>query len=624
MAFARKVWHLLVGIKDGLVLLFMLLFFGLLFAALSYRPAPTVFEEGALLLTLDGVIVEQPQDVDPFAALFAGGAPTREHAVGDVVRAIEGAADDDGVKAVVLDLGMFLGGGQTHLSRIGDALDKVRAADKPVLVHALAYADDGMQLAAHADEVWVDPMGGAVVAGPGGTNLFYADLIDRLKLNVHVYKAGTYKAAVEPYTRSSLSPEAEQDRRALYDALWEEYTTEIAAARPKADISLMANDPVALFESVGGDSAKAALAAGLVDKLGSREAFGDRVAEIVGVDEAEEDYPGSFAGSDYELWLDSNPVETPGKAIGVITVAGTIVDGEAGPGSAGGETIATLLNDALDDDLAALVVRVDSPGGSALASEEIRRAILRHKANDIPVVISMGNVAASGGYWIATAGDTIFAEPSTITGSIGVFAVVPTLENTLSDWGVDTDGIRTTPLSGQPDILGGFTPEMNTILQSGVESTYDRFLGLVGQSRNIDRARLENDLAGGRVWAGGVARQVGLVDRFGGLEEALAFAANAAGIEGDDWHAEYIAPEPDPFEEFLASMTSGEEEARRTDMFALAGQGRDNLLAVLSRDVAILTGQGGVQAMCLQCAPPTRGAPGTDMSFLQRVLAAIS
>ncbi|QQN74850.1 signal peptide peptidase SppA [Croceicoccus sp. YJ47] len=629
MAFARKVWKLLVAIKDGLVLLLLLLFFGLLYAALSYTPTVAAVKEGALLVTLDGVVVEEPQIIDPVSLLLSNSAPTREHRALDVVRAIEGAADDDRIKAVVLDLDYFLGGGAVHMERIGEAMDKVRAAGKPVLTHAILYADDSYQLAAHASEIWLDPLGGAVVAGPGGTNLYYADLLDRLNVNVHVYRVGTYKSAVEPYILNEQSEPAAEAARALYDTIWTNYRDGVTRARPKAQIDAVVSEPAALIRAAGGDPARAALASGMVDRLGTRAAFGAHVAEMVGADDTEE-APGSFAHSGYQTWLDNNPLSTEGGAIGVITVAGEIVDGDAGPGSAGGTRIAEQLDDALNNDLAALVVRVDSPGGSVLASEEIRQAILRHKARGIPVVVSMANVAASGGYWISTPADAIFAEPSTITGSIGVFAVLPSFERTLSEIGVNADGVQTTPLSGQPDVLGGFTPELEQVLQAQVEGTYSRFLSLVAKSRNMPLSRLA-PIAEGRVWAGGTARQLGLVDRFGGLDDAAAFAAAKAGLDEEAWHYDFLDPEPDPFTAIFASMAGPDEDsaasARRADLFAHVAAGRNAMLANMLRDGERLMGEAGIEARCLDCPATMRGAdtappPGGWFAALRAFFAA--
>jgi len=616
MIFARKVWAILVGIKDAFALVFLLLFFWLVYAVLTARPNPGLVREGALLLKLDGAVVEEPAKVDPFTLLLGQGAPAKEFRERDVVRAVEAAAKDERIKAVVLDLDAFTGGGQVHMERIGRALDTVRATNKPVLVHAIAYADDSMMLAAHASEVWADPLGGAVVAGPGGSRPYYKGLIDKLKVNVHVFKVGTYKSAVEPYIRADQSPEAAEALRAVYGALWDNYRGEIARARPKANLDLVTKDPVAWVQAAGGDTGKAALNAGLVDKLGDATAFGERVAALVGRQ------PGGtaaeFRKTELEPWLADMPENKPGKAIGVVTVAGEIVDGEAGPGTAGGERIAKVLDQALDDDLAALVVRVDSPGGSVLASEHIRQAILRHKAKGIPVVVSMANLAASGGYWVSTPADRIFAEPGTITGSIGIFGILPSFEATLADWGVTTDGERTTPLSGQPDILGGLNPEVENLVQATIEHGYRRFIGLVGQSRKKTPEQVDA-IGQGRIWDGGTARQLGLVDQFGGIEDALEYAAKAAKLEEGGWHAEYLGEEDDGFRTLLVRMLQDEDQdkAMQGGIAGFAAARQSALAARLAHDLRLLDGRGGIQAYCLECpVVPTARASAEGAGLL--------
>lgn len=601
MSFIGKVWKVLVGIKDGLVLIFMLLFFVALFGLLSATPNPGQVRDGALYIEISGYVVEERAPVDPIAALLSGEAPPIEYEARELVRAIDAAASDDRIKAVVMDLTSFVGGGQVHMQEIGEAMDRVRKANKPVFTHALAYGDDHLHLAAHATEVWADPLGGAMIAGPGGQNLYYAGLLERLNVNARIYKVGTYKAAVEPYSRSSMSDEARENISALYGALWEEYKANVKKARPAIEIDRVTSDPVAWIEASGGDLAKAALAAGLVDKLGDRVQFGKRVAEVVGEDDWAET-PGAFAKSDLAPYLADISPSTSGKAIGVITVAGTIVDGDAGPGTAGGTRIAELLDEALNDDFAALVVRVDSPGGSVLASEEIRRAIERYREKDIPVAISMANVAASGGYWVATAGDRIFAQPETITGSIGVFAVLPTFENATADIGVNADGFRTTPLSGQPDLIAGFTPEVDALLQASVTDTYSDFLDRVSKARGKSKQGIDT-IAQGRVWDGGSARQLGLVDQFGGLDDALAWAAEKAGLEEGAWHARYLGSSVPSYDSLIRQLVSDSSasQPRNADLFARAAFNRELTLSRLAVDAERLAGTRGIQAYCLEC-----------------------
>ncbi len=622
MQFAGKVWRLLVGIKDGLVLIFMLLFFSALFAVLTARPSPAAVRDGALLLELDGIVVEERTKIDPIEALLSGETPMGEYQARDLVHALDEAAGDKRIAAVVLDLDRFLGGGQVHLQEIGEALDRVRAAEKPVLAYATAYTDDGMLLAAHASEVWVNPLGGAVVAGPGGERLYYAGLLEKLKVNARVYKVGEYKSAVEPYSRTGMSDPARENARALYETLWEEYQANLKKARPRADIERVTTQPVEWIEAARGDLATAALQAGLVDKLGSRTDFESRVVELVGQDDWGEG-PNAYPHTELAAWLEDNPLPREGQSIGVITVAGEIVDGDAGPGVAGGDRIADLLDDALDEDLAGLVVRVDSPGGSVLASEMIREAILRHKARDIPIAVSMANVAASGGYWVATPADRIFAEPETITGSIGIFAVVPTFEETAAMIGVTTDGVRTTPLSGQPDFVAGFTPETDAIMQAFIENGYEDFLARVGDARDMTRDQVDA-VGQGRVWDGGTARQLRLVDEYGGMEEALQWTAAQAEL-GEDWHVRYLGSQPSTYDTLLRQwlIGDGEEAHSGGDVFARLARGQANLVGQISADADRLLGAKGAQAYCLACPSqtPASATASAPQGWLARVFA---
>ena len=607
MQFARKVWHLLVAIKDGLVLLLMLLFFAGLYGALTARPSQAALKNGALLLKLDGSVVEEPSDQDPLMLLVGAQAPVKQHRVRDVVRTLQLAATDDHIKVVVLDLSKFTGGGLVHMEEIGAAMDQVRAAKKPVLTYAAAYIDDGVMLAAHATEVWAHPMGGAFVMGPGGTTPYYGKLLQNYAIKVHVYKVGTFKDFVEQYERNDASAPSKEARTALYAALWEEWKADVKKARPKAQIEQITKDPVGWFAAARGDGAQAALNAGLIDKIGDNVAFGERVKALAGAGD-DKDRPGSYAYSKPAALLAAHPLGSEGKAVAVVTVAGEIVDGKAGPGTAGGDRIAKLIDQANADGAPALVLRVDSPGGSVLASEQIRGALERFKApkdgRSRPVVVSMANLAASGGYWVSTPAQRIFAEPGTVTGSIGIFAVMPSFEDTLARYGVTSDGVRTTPLSGQPDLIGGLTPEAEKMLQANIEHGYASFIGLVGQSRGKTLEQVDA-MAQGRVWDGGTARQKGLVDEFGGLPDALKYAASAAKLE--TWHPKYYGTEAKGYGGMIAKLLGGDDDAADS-----GSQGRDlaGLMAMRQQDGLTRAAAGllrlgsvqGAQAYCLDCA----------------------
>jgi len=625
MSFAGKVWRLLVGIKDALALLFLLLFFVTLFALLSTRPSPGAnVRGGALLLDLDGAVVEEASVPDPLGILLAQELPAREYQLRDILRALDAAAGDERIKAVVLDLREFTGGGHVHMQDIARALDRVRAADKPVLAYSLAYTDDALMLASHASEVWTDPLGGALVFGPGGHRQYYKGLFERFAVTSHVYRVGTYKSAVEPYMLSEMSPEARANYEALYGVMWEEWQAKVKQARPDADLARVTGDVTGWIAEHGGNVAEASRAAGLVDTIGSWEDFAAHVAGIAGEDRLDKK-PGAFLHTELRPWLASLPEDRPGKAIGVVTVAGEIVDGDSGPGIAGGARIARLLDEALDDDLAALVVRVDSPGGTVTGSEEIRRAILRHKDKGIPIVVSMANLAASGGYWVSTPANRIFAEPETVTGSIGIFGWVPSFEQTLARYGVTSDGVRTTAISGQPDILGGFTPETDALLQQAIEFGYDQFLTRVAEGRGKTKAEVDT-IAQGRVWDGGSARQMGLVDQFGGIDDALAWAAGKAGLEEGEWHAQYLAGGIDPAQALILQLLNGEDGRQRqpAGLFGLVAQRQEQLGARITADLERILGSAGMQAYCLECpVTPGAGARSTGASgraLLRRLL----
>lgn len=601
MGFVKGAWKVLVAIKDGLVLLAMLLFFGLILAALSWRPNPAAVTDGALLVKLDGVIVEEPENIDPFATVLGGQAPLKQYRERDLIRAIDTAATDDRIKVIVLDLASFMGGGQVSLEQVGEAIGRAKAKGKPVLSFATFYSDAAYMLASHGSEIWVDPMGGAAFTGPGGTRLYYKDALDRFKVTAHVYRVGTFKSAVEPYLRSDQSPEAEEALLGVYRPIWENWQAVVRKARPQADIAGLIADPAGAVTAANGDLVKIATERKIVDKVGDRTTFGKRVAKLAGADEDEG--PGAFKHTSLKDWVAANPAKTGGDEVQVVTIAGTIVDGEAGPGTAGGDRIEKLLHDGLKrDNVKALVVRVDSPGGSAFASEQIRRAIEEYRARKIPVIVSMGNVAASGGYWVSTAGDAIFAEPSTITGSIGIFAVLPSFERALAEYGVKADGVATTPLSGQPDVFGGFNSTVDTFIQGTIEHDYRRFLALVGKARGMSVEQVDN-IAQGRVWDGGTARQIKLVDRFGSIDDAIAEAAKRAKLGKDSYSVKYLETEPDPFEQFVSGMFAPAEEEKQASGFVarLAWQQRAALGQVLG-DLNVLGGAEGVQAWCFECS----------------------
>ncbi len=602
MTILRALWRFLVGVKDFLVLLLLLLFFVGIWGALNSRGGGvSVPDSGALVLALDGAIVDQ--GTQSGALDFAtGNSSGGETQMRDLLRAIDKARGDGRIKGLVLDLDTFVGAGEANLQAIGQSLTRFRKAGKPVHAFATAYTDAGYYLAAHADKIWISPLGAVLVSGPGGANLYFRDALAKLDIDINVFKVGTYKAAVEPFTREDASPEAEAASQTLADSLWATWLADVERARPATDLAGFVAGLSQRVVAAGGDQAKVALDARLVDAIASRSQFDAAMVKLFG--EGTPGRFGSYSGIGLSRYIAAIRPVVPesGSAVGVVYVTGDIVDGEAPRGTAGGTTIARAIADATDnDDIKALVVRVDSGGGSVLASEEIRQALLGAKAKGLPIIASFGPVAASGGYWVATAADEIYAQPSTITGSIGVFAIIPTFARSLASLGIDSDGVKTTPYSGEPDVVRGLGPETRILLQASVEDIYRRFTGIVSAARKLPVAEVDR-IGQGRVWAGTTALRLKLVDKMGDLDAAVAAAGARAGLKGE---IRTIAVEKGatPFEQFFASFapTDEAEQAARDPYAKLIAASRLHLLAAIG-DVRALASGPVMQASCLECA----------------------
>ena len=598
MQFLKSVWGFLVGVKDALVLLFMLLLFAALWASFSMRaPIATVADGAALHIELDGLLVDQASEMSPLA-LLGGEEVVPEIETLMLVRTIDRAAEDPAINRITLDLDRFMGGGLANLQSVGEALARFRAKKKAVETWATAYSDDSYYLAAHASSIGLDPMGAVVLAGPGGSNLYFKDALDKLKVNVEVFRVGTYKSFVEPFTRSAASPEAKAADQALADDLWAVWRTGVQRQRQELDVNaLLASWPQRV---AGANQSQAELAkgAGLVDEVISRTAWAERLQKQLGAGK-DADRPGDFKRVDYrDYWAARRPTGTSGPAVAVVHVAGTIVDGEAPAGTAGGDTVSQLIRDAIaDKDVKALVVRVDSGGGSAIASEEIRLAMEEARARKLPVIASFGPVAASGGYWVATGADMVFASPATITGSIGVFGVIPTFAGTLRELGISTDGVQTTPFSGQPDVVGGLNDPTRTLIQAGVEDIYRQFLTRVSTARKMPVADVA-PIAEGRVWSGTRAKELKLVDQYGDLQAAIREAGRRAGLKGEPRVRTMSPPKP-----FLVELLSGLEGGSTVPQDALARAVTvSRLRAAAQVDAALAVAKGPtVQAHCLTC-----------------------
>jgi protease IV len=541
----KGIWLALDGLRKVLHLVLLLVLFGILFAA-SRSQAPLVPDRAALVLSPEGHLVEELSG-DPLerALSRAAGDGRAETRLRDLVDVVDQARDDDRIQALVLDLEGLEGAGLPMLQDLALSIRWFREAGKKVFAYGQGFTQRQYFLAAQADEVYLDPMGYVLVEGYGYFRTYFAGTLDKLAVDVNVFKAGSHKAAPDEWTRSDMSPEDRADAEVWVGSLWDAYKSDVAAARDlePALIQAYADEAVEGVRATGGDLAQYALARGLVDGLKTRQEFEAIVAKVVGEDEEEES---GFQGVSWHGYLPyvraAESVGEHGENVGVIVASGEILDGEHSPGLIGGESLSRVLRDAREDeDLAAVVLRIDSPGGSILASEVIRREVAALSDSGKPVVASMGTVAASGGYYIAMDADRIMAAPTTITGSIGVFAVIPTFQRTLGKIGVTSDGFGTTRIAGQSELDRELGPEARQILQASVEHSYRTFVEHVARAR-ARRPEEIDSLAQGRVWTGADARAAGIVDEMGGVDEAIADAAKLAGLD-DDYGVRWIEQE---------------------------------------------------------------------------------
>ncbi|MEM8985997.1 MAG: signal peptide peptidase SppA [Pseudomonadota bacterium] len=570
----------------------------------TQQEAPFSVPDGAaLVMAPAGVLVEQRAEVDPLTALSArayGAESPPEIEVRDFVDALRAAKDDDRIDALVLSLqDLYVPGAYaSKLEVIASEIDKFKESGKKVVAVGDYYDQPQYYLASRADEVHMNPLGGVFLYGYGQYGTYYKSLLEKLEVNANVFRVGTYKAAVEPLLRDDMSPEAKEANLAFLSVLWRRYVESVSAARDvtPATLTAFADEQDVLLRAAGGDGAVAAKTAGLVDALSSRTEQRARLIELVGEDYGEPTQVGMF---DYLRVMRKNN-DTSAPNIGVVTAAGTILDGEQPAGSAGGDTIARLLRTAREDsEVEAVVLRVDSPGGSAFASEVIRQEVLELKKAGKPVVVSMGSLAASGGYWISAPADEIWAAPTTITGSIGIFGFIPTFEKTMAKIGVYTDGVGTSRLSGAYDPLTEMSPYAADLIQISIEDGYNKFLNIVSEGRGLDTEYV-GEIAEGRVWVGEKALELKLVDNLGTLEDAAAAAARLADL--DEYDVVPVRESLTPFEELVQSLFENMEArfgARVENSSALS-----KLTAKLEEHVAFFedfNDPSGAYARCLAC-----------------------
>ncbi|EHI7571763.1 signal peptide peptidase SppA [Salmonella enterica] len=509
---------------------------------------------GALLLDISGVIVDKPSTNHRLGALgrqLFGASSDRlqENSLFDIVNAIRQAKDDLNITGIVLDLKNFTGADQPSMRYIGKALREFRDSGKPVFAVGENYSQGQYYLASFANKIWLSPQGQVDLHGFATNGLYYKTLLDKLKVSTHVFRVGTYKSAVEPFIRDDMSPAAREADSRWIGELWQNYLHTVSANRQISPQQLFPGAQAIIdgLTSVGGDTAKYALDHKLVDALASSADVEKALTKQFGWSKTENNYR-AISYYDYSL---KTPADT-GGTIAVIFANGAIIDGEETPGNVGGDTTASQIRDArLDPKVKAIVLRINSPGGSVNASEVIRAELAAARAAGKPVVVSMGGMAASGGYWISTPANYIVASPSTLTGSIGIFGVINTVENSLSSIGVHSDGVSTSPLA-DISMTKALSPEVQQMMQLSIEYGYKRFITLVADARKRTPEQIDK-IAQGHVWTGEDAKANGLVDSLGDFDDAVAKAAELAKLK--QWHLDYYQDEPTVLDMVMDSMT---------------------------------------------------------------------
>lgn len=550
------------GINIVRLTILNLIFFAFLFVVLLVMLVGFAGARSEHIIQSDSVLVIQPKgelveqySIEPMQRALASlsGNPPRQIQLRDLMGVIDGAAKDARITRILLEPSELQGGGFAALREVGAALDRFRAAGKPVIVWAPSLDQGQYYLAAHADRVLIDPQGGVMITGLANYRLFYKDLLDKLGVDVHLFRVGQFKSAAEPYILDHASPESKEADSFWMGGLWDTYINEVAKLRKLDPATLRLNIDTLpeKIASAKGDLGQLSLDQHLVDGLATP-------AEVITM-MRKEGVPAGKKGDGfrqvslqrYVATLSENGSMGPG--VSVVVAEGEISGGKQPQGTVGGDSTAALIRAAREDKRTkALVLRVNSPGGEVYAAEQVRREVALTREAGIPVVVSMGNVAASGGYWISMNADRIYAEPNTITGSIGIFGMVLTVPGTLDKLGVKSDGVGTSPLAGAFDATRPLDPKVGTVIQATIEKGYRDFVGQVAKARGRPYDAIDT-IAQGRVWTGQQALDRGLVDQLGGLGEAIADAQQRAKL-GKDAPVRYVEEPMSGFGQFLISL----------------------------------------------------------------------
>lgn len=548
-------WKGLNGTRKVVLNLFFFGFLALIIVALTSSDLPVVEDGSALVLDLSGAIVEQKRQVDPIEAAMKSGNGKDSDAeilLSDLIHSIDNAAADRRISSIILDVGQLKWTGISKLQSIGDALTRFKASGKPIIANGNWYGQNQYFLASFADSIYLNPQGGVEIDGLSRYRQYFKSALDKLKIKAHVFRVGTFKSAVEPFLRDDMSDAAKEANTELLGDIWSSYEHTVATNReiPSSDLLLSVDRYITELDKAKGRSSDMAINLGWVDKLASAEQFRiDMIDQFGKANEGNQFKQISYY--DYQALIQELPPLIVQDTVGIIVAKGNILNGQQAPGQIGGESTSALLRKArFDNDVKSVVLRVDSPGGSAFASEQIRQEVLALKTAGKPVVVSMGGYAASGGYWISASADYIFATPTTLTGSIGIFGMVTTFEDSLASLGVYTDGVATSDWASF-SVTKGITPELKQIIQRHIERGYHDFISLVANERDMTLEQVDH-IAQGRVWSGKKALTLGLVDELGDIDQAVSKAAELAKL--DKFDSRVIEQELTPQEKFIQEM----------------------------------------------------------------------
>jgi len=617
-------WWLFTLIRSIILnIMFVVFFIGFIVVISGDKEAVMVPEKSALVLNLVGDIVEQKYEINPVDAFINDALGQEEDKpevlLADVIKVINNAKNDDRVEILLLQLQGLNNAGLTKLQDIGKALTDFKTSGKQVIALGDQYSQDQYYLASHADDIWLNPQGFMILDGYGRYKLFFKSALEKLEIKQHIFRVGTFKSAVEPFLRDDMSDAAKEANKLWLNDLWGQYKHDVANQREftvdNFDESI--NDLLDKFTLSNNSFAQYALANHWVDTLMSRDQMRTELINLVG----KNDKGDSFSHIGYKDYLTAsaslpkignNSNNKSNSKVAIVVAKGTILNGNQEPGKIGGDSTAKLLRKArLDEQVKSVVLRVDSPGGSAFASEIIRQEVELLKAAGKPVIASMGTYAASGGYWISAPADKIYAAPSTITGSIGIFGMMMTFEDSLGHLGIYTDGVGTTDIAGfgptQP-----LTEGMSKLFQLSINKGYQDFIGLVAANRNMTVEEVDA-VAQGRVWSGTKAKELGLVDELGDLEDAIAAAAALADLE--DYDTWLVEKEPSKRNKFLQQLLGEAQTLLSWSSFTTAddimlgtkadNQGITQLLGTIQTELSKMNqfnDPQGKYTLCLACS----------------------